>query len=92
MLIIRDARLAGEFFGCASGRCYQLTDGTRLWQQVKTDEPLFLDRPCARLFFDEDREQVCLQVEGTSGMIPVVLDRRTCRNCSEPPWGSQVDV
>jgi hypothetical protein len=24
-------------------------------------------------------------------MIPVVLDRRTRRNCSEPPWSSQID-
>src|SRR5260370_34593641 len=91
MLIIRDARLAGEFFGYAYGRCYQLTDDTRLWQQVKTDEPVYLDRPWARLFFDEERKQFCLQVEDTSGMIPVVLDRRASRNCSEPPWRSQGD-
>jgi hypothetical protein len=91
MLIIRDGRLAAEFFGYAFGRCYRFTDGMRVWQQVKTDEPVYLDRPRARLFFDEERKQFCLHVEGTSGMIPVVLDRRACRNCPEPPWSSQDD-
>jgi hypothetical protein len=91
MLIIRDARRAGEFFGYAYGRCYQFTDGMRLWQQVTIEEPAYLHRPRARLFFDNEKKQFCLQVEGTSGMIPVVLDRRPCRTCSEPPRGSEGD-
>jgi hypothetical protein len=63
MLIIRDMRLVAEFRGYARGRCYVSTDGARCWQTDTTEEAACLDRPSARLYFD-DKQREFVNVHG----------------------------
>src|SRR3954464_11223835 len=75
MRVIWEGHLAGEFHGYKGGRVYELSDGSRWCQQSNTDEPVYRERPKARLLQEASIGKTWLDVEGTSAIVWVEPDR-----------------
>jgi hypothetical protein len=69
-----EGHLVEEFHGHASGRVYEFSDGSRWRQEDNTDEPVYRDRPKAKLLRDEAIGKTYPDVEGTSAAVWVLQD------------------
>ena len=72
MRTVLEGRIAGEFHGYAAGRIYELSDVSRWRQEDRADEPVYRERPRAKLLRDDGSGAFYLDVEGTSGIVRVV--------------------
>lgn len=68
---IWEGRLTGTFYGYKGGRVFELSDGSRWQQEDNTDEPVYRERPTAKLISNHDTNTTYLDVEGTSSMVRV---------------------
>jgi hypothetical protein len=69
MSVIVESRIIGTFLGYAPGIVHRLDDASE-WEQVgNTKEYVYRERPGCRINFD--REQLWIDVEGTSGVAEV---------------------
>ena len=69
-----EGRIAGVFEGYASGRVYELSDGSRWRQADRRAEYVYREQPGAKLLRDQGIGKTFLDVEGTSGVVEVVPD------------------
>ena len=80
MTVSWEGRIAGEFHGYAYGAVHELSDGSRWRQRGKAAEPVYRERPAAKLLRDPSSGRMFLDVEGTGAVVEVVPD-------APGPWG-----
>jgi hypothetical protein len=77
MRVIREGHLSGDFHGYKGGRVYELSGGSRWCQQDNTDEPVYRERPKARLLEEAAIGKTWRDVDGTSAIVWDEPDRGT---------------
>ncbi len=70
-----EGHVVGVFKGYYGGRVYELSDGRRWRQEDRTAEYVYREAPKARLLWNQGTGTRYLDVDGTSNVVIVVLDR-----------------
>jgi len=67
-----EGRIVGIFEGYASGRVFELSDGSRWRQEDRRAEYVYREEPRAKLLWNQNIGKLYLDVDGTSGVVVVV--------------------